>query len=222
MFNTYIYQPILSVLVFIYEHVALHDVGFAIILLTIFIRIVLFPLFYKGAKDQTIAQKIQPKIKEIQEKHKDDKEQQARAFMELYKEHKFNPFSGIFTLILQIPIFIALFRMFNKELSNPIFSEGVVFLGILNLGEKSIALALVAAGLQFLQAKLAMPKQTKTSSSDQEKQMLMMQKMMLWMGPLFSLFILSSLPSALGLYWIASTLFGIGQQLYINKKISTQ
>ncbi|MEK7086984.1 MAG: YidC/Oxa1 family membrane protein insertase, partial [Patescibacteria group bacterium] len=92
LFNAVFYQPILSVLIFIYNNLAFHDLGLAIIFLTILVRIVLFPLFYKGAKDQALIQRLQPHIKKIQLDHKVDKAKQAQELMALYKEHRFNPF----------------------------------------------------------------------------------------------------------------------------------
>ena len=94
LFHTILYQPLFNALIFLYQYLSFHDLGIAIILLTIVIRLVLFPLFYKGAKDQAILQRLAPKIKEIQTNHKNDKQKQAKAMMDLYRQHKVNPFSG--------------------------------------------------------------------------------------------------------------------------------
>ena len=155
LFNTYVYQPILWLLVFIYQNLSFHDLGLAIIILTILVRLVLLPIFYKGAKDQTIIQKIQPHVKKIQLDHKDDKEKQAKELMALYKEHNINPFSSIIFLIIQLPVFFALFSIFTKEIGAAVF-ESHYFAGFLNLDEKSLALAALAAILQYLQMKMMM------------------------------------------------------------------
>lgn len=213
LFHSYIYEPVFAALVWIYQNLPPHDLGLSIILLTFAVRIVLLPLFWKGAKDQSILQALQPKVKEIQENHKGDHEAQGRALMALYREHKVNPLSGIFFLLLQLPIFIALFQIFTRELGNAIF-DSHTFLGLINLDEKSIIVALLAAGLQYVQARL-MP-QGKGPEGSTAK---MTRIFGLVAGPAISLIVLTSLPSALGLYWVASTIFSVGQQLVINRVI---
>ncbi|MBI5732900.1 membrane protein insertase YidC [Candidatus Jorgensenbacteria bacterium] len=209
LYQTYIYQPILSVLIFIYNTIAGHDLGIAIVLLTILVRIVLFPIFYKGARDQTIMQRLQPHIQKIQSDNKGNREEQARKLMSLYKEHRLNPFSGFLLIIIQLPIFIALFNLFTKELSGGAF-DSKMFLGLIDLESKSLPLVLIAAVLQYYQGKISVP--SKNSS------MPAAGKMMVFLGPILTVVVLSTLPSALGLYWIVSTLFSIAQQIYINKK----
>ena len=221
-FKTYLYEPILSALVFIYENLAFHDLGLAIIVLTVFIRIVLFPLFYKSAKDQSLMQRLQPHVKKIQEDHTHNKEEQARALMSLYKEHRFNPFSGFLLIIVQLPILIALYQVFLKGLASAVF-ENKFFLGLVDLGEKSLFIAVIAALLQFFQSKLAMP----ASPADDKKSLQQgaaasVSKTMLYFGPLLTLMILATLPSALGIYWATSTLISLGQQLYINRRLESE
>ena len=111
-FRTILYQPLLNGLVLLYEYVAFEDLGVAIILLTVMVRIILFPLFHKTAKHQKIAQKIQPEVKKIQTKHKNNREAQTKALMALYQEHNVNPLTPIFLLVLQLPILFALYRLF--------------------------------------------------------------------------------------------------------------
>jgi YidC/Oxa1 family membrane protein insertase len=216
LFDTYIYQPILWLLVFIYQNVSFHDLGLAIIALTVVVRFVLLPIFYKGAKDQTVIQNIQPHIKKIQLDHKDDKETQAKELMSLYKKHNVNPFSSILFLIVQLPIFIALFRVFTKEASSPLF-ESHSLLGILDLGQKNIILALVAAATQYFQTRMMFV--MKPDKGAEKSPMAGNQKMMMYIGPIITLVVLFNLPSAIGLYWAVSNLFSVGQQFFINKKV---
>ncbi len=216
LFHTYLYEPILWGFVFIYENLAFHNLGFAIILLTICVRIILFPIFYKSAKDQSLMQRIQPKLKKIQEEHKNNKEEQAKAMMRLYKENNLNPFSGFLLLLVQLPVFIALFKIFSNEVSSTIF-DNPLFFGLINLGEKSIVIAVIAAIAQYVQGKLLLP--PKTKDGENENQMARVGRTMTILGPALTFFILTNLPSALGLYWIISSLFSIAQQIYINKKI---
>lgn len=216
IFHTYLYSPILWVFVFIYENLAFNDLGFSIFILTVLVRVVLFPIFYKSAKDQSLMQRIQPKLKKIQTDHKDNKEEQARQMMSLYKENKLNPFSGFLLLLVQLPVFIVLFQIFTRELSTSVF-DNQLFLGLINLGEKSIVIAIIAAGLQYFQSKLLLPPASKENKD--EDTMARVGKTMVVVGPVLTFFILMNLPSALGFYWAISSLFSIAQQIYINKKI---
>lgn len=217
LFNSYLYQPILSLLIFIYEHCSFGDLGIAIIVLTVLVRVVLLPLFYKGTKDQTLMARLQPKIKAIQTEHKGNKERQATELMALYKEHKLNPFSGILLLIVQLPIFIALFQIFRKELGAAVFVTHSLF-GIVDLSAKSLVIVVIAAALQFVQAKLALPPQ-QNDPQGAKNPLASASKTMLYIGPVISAVVLWNLPSALGLYWLISTLFSIGQQAYINYRL---
>jgi YidC/Oxa1 family membrane protein insertase len=219
LFNTYIYQPILWLLVFIYQNLSFHDLGIAIIILTVLIRVVLLPIFYKGAKDQTIIQKIQPHIKKVQLDHKDDKEKQAKELMALYKKHRVNPFSSILFLILQLPIFIALFGIFTKEVGASVFGSHY-FLGFLDLDTKSLVLAAIAALLQYWQARIMLTSKKSDENKKGKDFGMANQKMMMYMGPILTIVVLWNLPAAIGLYWSISNLFSIGQQFYINKKIN--
>ncbi len=215
-FNTYLYLPTLSSLVFIYNTVAFHDLGLAIVFLTIAVRIVLFPVFYKGAKDQALMQRIQPHIKKIQLDHKDDKEMQAKEMLNLYKKYKLNPFSGILLLFLQLPVFIVLFQVFSKELSTGVFAT-TTFLGF-SLGSKGFVLPIIAAVVQYIQTKMMLGSQPK-SATNETNPLASMGKTMTVVGPAFTFFILLNLPSALSVYWTVSGIFSVFQQMYINKRL---
>ena len=102
IFNAIIYLPLYNLLVFVYDVLPFHDFGVAIIVVTLLIKFALFPLSKKQIESQKKMQEMQPKIKEVQNKHKDDKEKQSRALMELYKEHKTNPFSGCLPMVAQL------------------------------------------------------------------------------------------------------------------------
>ena len=117
MFQTLFYNPFLNALVWLYGTIAFQDLGVAIILLTLGIRVIFLPLFYKQAKNQSLMQKLQPEIKKIQHNHKDDKEKQAKAMMELYKMHNVNPLSGFLMVLIQLPIVFGLYRVFLNGIS---------------------------------------------------------------------------------------------------------
>jgi YidC/Oxa1 family membrane protein insertase len=211
--------------------------GVAIIILTIIIRFVLLPVFYKSAKDQTLIQKITPKIKELQKTHKDDKERQVKEIMAVYKEHKVNPFSGFILMIIQLPILIALYSVFWRGFSPEILSKLYSFvsapdpvlhsfLGLFNLYEKNIVLVLIAAVAQYIQSKLLMSVVKNNKQSDKNKGEMSVaekvSKQMVLIGPFLTFAILYSLPAAVSLYWLTTSVFSVIQQIVINKKINKQ
>lgn len=225
LYQAIFYRPILNVLIYFYETIALKDFGFAIILVTILIRLILFPLFHKSAKQQMVMQRIQPRIKKIQEVHKGDKEKQAQALMDLYKEHGVNPFSSILLLVVQLPIMIALYWVVRSGLA-PGELTGLysfvaqpqainsLFVGLIDLARPSVVLILLAALAQYFQARLAIYRDPTSNAplSSAEK----MARQMVFIGPLITIFIFYSLPSAVGLYWLVTSLFSIFQQVIIN------
>jgi len=234
-----------QVLVFLYGFT--HNYGVAIILLTIIIRALMYPLMQKQMTSMMETQKIQPLMQEIQKKYKNDKEKMNQELMRLYKEHKVNPMGGCLPLIVQMPILILFFqvlREFKYHIPNTNIIDGG-FLWIQNevmyLGEMVAGLAapdklfgviqfsgneyfigilpiLVGASMYF-QQKLTTPTAHATNQgSSSSNPTASTQKMMTTIMPLMIGFISFTLPSGLSLYWFTSTLFGIGQQLLINKK----
>lgn len=226
IFHVVLYQPLFNALVFLYERVAFEDLGVAIVLLTFLIRFILYPLFYYSFKNQTLMQKIQPEIQKIQHDHKNDKEKQAQALLALYKQHKVNPFSGFFLILVQLPILIILYKLFLTGLTPESFVDLYSFipkpaeinnisLGLIDLQSRSILIVVLAALLQYFQGKLSLPKTNKKDDSPMSR----MARNMIFIGPVLSVLILSGLPAAIGLYWLASSAFSIGQQLVINKQL---
>jgi len=229
-FNTILYQPLFNALVLLYKYLPGHDFGIAVIFLTILIRLIFYPLMVKSLKSQKILSELQPKIQEIQKKFKDDKEKQTKELILLYQKEKINPFSSFLFLLIQLPILIALYRVFWKgvqpEAMQNLYSfvphPGVInpyFLGIINLSQSSLALALLAGVCQFFQSKMASPKTLKVKQKDEISQFSeMFQKQLLYFFPIFTILILWKLPSAIGLYWITTTLFSLGQQYFVFKE----
>src|SRR4051812_9493570 len=111
-----IYRPILNLLVYLYNVLPGHDIGAVIILVTIVIRFILAPFMHKSLKSQKAMNALQPKMNEVREKHKDNKEAQAKAMMELYKDNKINPLSSCLPLVIQLPILIALYQVLAHAL----------------------------------------------------------------------------------------------------------
>ena len=117
IFNTFLYRPLFNVLILFYQYVPGHDFGLAVIILTILIKLIFYPLGIKAIKSQKELSGLQPKIKEIQEKYKDNKEQQTKEVMALYKKERINPFSGCLPLLIQLPVLLALYRVFWRGLT---------------------------------------------------------------------------------------------------------
>lgn len=212
MFKTFLIDPLYNLLIFLYQDFAFQDLGIAIILLTVLIRIVLFPFFYKSAKSQLIIQKLQPEVKKIQHDHKENKEKQAQALLELYRNHKVNPFSSFLVILIQLPILIALYQVFLGDFSN----VHTLFLGLMDLRNPSILMVGLAALAQYYQGKITLPKtEPGKELSAPEK----MGRQMVYLGPVLTGIVLFSLPAAVGIYWLTTSLFSIGQQIYINKTV---
>ena len=234
IFNEILYRPLFNGLVFLYNVLPGHDFGIAIIALTVVIRLLMYPLFQKGIKSQKELSLLQPKIKEIQKKYSKEKEKQAKAVMELYKEHKVNPMSGCLPLLIQLPILIAFFQVLRTGLDpeklNGLYSfiqnpETInpIFLGIIDLSKRSAVLAVLAGITQFIQSKMSMPPTAKkTDESGKMDFAKMMSSQMLYMMPLLTVMIGLSLPAGLPLYFFVSTLFGIIQQYLTTRNNNLQ
>lgn len=230
IYNKGLYQPLFNSIVFFYNLIPGHDFGLAIILVTLLIRIILFPLSRQGVKSRKALEEIQPKLKEIQKKYGDKKEQAAQM-MSLYKEHKVNPVSGCLPLLIQLPIIIALYRAFihainpsGLELLYPFIKNpgplNTSFLGIMDLAVPSIVLAIIAGVSQFFQSKIMFktPSSGMGGADRTASVQKTMNRQMIYFMPLITVFIALKLPAGLPLYWAASTLFGIGEYLLVNKK----
>ena len=233
IFNIVLYQPLFNALIALYQFLPGRDFGIAVIVLTVIIRIILYPLMMKSIQSQKMISDLQPKMQEIQKKYKDNKEQQAKEMMNLYKKEKVNPFGGCLPLLIQLPIMIALYRVFwrglepgaVKYLYSFIPNPGEIdpfFLGLINLAQPILILAVIAGLAQFFQTKMIMVKNKKTTKNEKDQTANisnMMQKQMIYFLPIFTVIILLRLPSAIALYWIITALFSIFQQhLIFNKK----
>ena len=190
--------------------------GVAIILLTILIKTLIYPLTYKQMASMRKTVELQPKIKAIQVKHKNDKEKANAAVMELYKEHKVNPMGGCLPILVQLPIFWALYStLLHFEYGTNPAAYSFLFFDLTKIYGFGIGYHLIlpifAAATTFLQTKLTNP-----NSSDPT------QKTMLYMMPVFFAYISATVPAGLALYWVTMNVVSIFQQLYINRKLAGQ
>jgi YidC/Oxa1 family membrane protein insertase len=231
MFQTFFYQPVFNLLVFLYNIVPGHDLGIAIILLTIVIKLLLLPLSKKSLKSQKALQELQPQIEAIKKKYANKKEEMGRAIMRLYKDNKANPFSSCLPLLIQLPFLFAVFRVFRNGFDNGVLDLVYPFItrpeainsisfGFLDLSRRSIPLAILAGIAQFWQAKMMMTKRppVKTAGSRDEDMMAVMNKQMVYFMPVLTVFFASSFPAGLALYWLLTTVLTGLQQLYLFRK----
>ncbi len=224
IYNVAIYEPILNLLVGLYNIIPGHDIGLVIILVTLAIRIILAPFMHKALRGQKEMSTLQPKIAALRDRHKDDRAEQTKAITELYKEHDINPFSSCLPLLIQLPILIALYQVFSKALHgnldglysfvhNPGTLNSTLF-GLVDLAHPNIIFAILAGLVQFWQSWMITKSQDQTHMDPTAKAMSIPT---LYVLPLVSIYIAWKLPAGLPLYWIVTTLFAIGQQYYFNK-----
>ncbi len=241
IYTELLYNPLFNLMVFFYNIVPGQDIGISIILLTLLVRIVLYPINGKSIKSQKSLQKIQPEMKKLQDKYKEDKQEQAKKLMELYQKNKVNPFSGCLPLLLQFPILIALYHVFINGFKDEslsiiypfIYNPGhidAISLGVINLSETNIYLAIIAATLQYFQSKMLMgnkkkeeeegekEKGEKTAEEKTQDFAQSMTKNMIYIMPAMTLVFAMSFPSGLALYWAVTTSFAIVQQYLIARK----
>ncbi|MBT4850236.1 YidC/Oxa1 family membrane protein insertase [Candidatus Parcubacteria bacterium] len=228
IFFVIFYQPIFNLLVWLYNIIPGHDLGVAIILLTLIIRLLLYPLSKKAIQSQKSLSELQPAIEEIKEKYKDDKEKMGPEIMGLYKEKKINPFSSCLPMLIQLPFLFAIYRVFFNGLTkedsmsalygfiyNPGMMDTMAF-GFFNLAEKSIVLAVLAGAAQFWQSKMMVAKKKPGGGGGMAGAM---GTQMVYIMPVITIVIGSQFPAGLTFYWLLTTLFSVAQQyLVLGKK----
>lgn len=238
IWNTVLYQPLLNALAFLVSIIPGGDVGIAVIVLTVIVKIALFPLSQKSIESQAQMNILAPELDKIK-KNGLGKEEQAKQTFELYKKHKTNPFSGCLLVLIQIPIIFALYFVFFKGInfqSELLYSFirvpeniNMIFLGVLDISKKSFVLAILAGVSQYFQAYF-MPKPNISPStagsvpSFSESFAKSMHMQMKYIFPILIFIILYtdflgvSLSGAVALYWITNNIFAVGQQIYVNKR----
>lgn len=261
LWNQLLVWPIINLLVALYKFFEwMHipgPLGFAVIGLTVVIRLILYPLMAAQMKSAKKMQQLKPHLDAINAKHKDDKKALQQAQMDLYKQHNINPAAGCLPLLVQMPVLIALYNVFYQVLQNgdlvkltqeinqvvysPALKIGALDLSFFgtNLGVKPsqwqshgywlLLIPVITAGLQWWQSKLMMPqvnpaettKKLVVSSKDEKKPedtAAEMQKQMAMITPIMFGIFAYQFPLGLALYWNVFGLFGIMQQLQINKE----
>ena len=231
IYYTIIFEPLLNGLVFLVNIIPFHDVGLAVIVLTLIVRFITFPLNHKAIVTQTKIKQLEPEIKQLKEKFKKDSQEQAKKIMELYKVHGINPLSGFLTLIIQIPLIIALYSVFRAGINFDIshlysfitVPENIhtIFLGLFDMTQRSYVLAFLTGASQFIQMRLAIPPIKKTTSSKpsfKEDFARNMNIQMRYIMPIFIVFIVAQFTSAIALYWTTMNIFAIIHEAIVRKK----
>lgn len=236
IWETTIYEPLYNGLVFILNYVPGNYAWVGIIVLTIFIRVLLFPVYQKIIKTQKALKEIQPQIKEIQEKYKNDRQSLGIKIMEVYREKKVNPFAMIgYLLFVQVPIFLGLYFVFAKGLVHHTgslysfihFPEAVntFFFNIDLMLKGSFVVAILAGLAQYfhsrntlaLQPAIPARKQGEMPNFQDELQR-SLRFQTLYFIPILITVTAYYFPAAIGLYWIVNSLFSIGQEKYVQMK----
>lgn len=207
---------LLRIMNFIHDHLPLHNYGIAIILLTIIVRVIFWPITHKSTEGMKRMATVAPLVKEIREKYKENPQKQQQEIMALYKEHKVNPIGGCLPMLIQIPVFIALFVVLRtaielrfadflwiKDLSEP---ENL-FPGQLPFGFSLNILPILMAVTMYFQMKFS------PTAGDPAQ-----QKIMGLMMPAMMLVFLYNFAAGLALYWTTQNLLMIVQQLTMKKK----
>ncbi len=233
LLKTVFYIPLYNGLIFLIGLFPGASVGAAVIVLTLLVKLLLFPLSQKASKFQLEMKAHEAEINRIKERFKNDKQAQGQEILKFYRENGINPFAGIFPIFVQIPIVIALYYVFYRgglpavdtsllySFVSVSATPDMHFLGI-DMGGKSLLLAILAGISQFLQARFAMPPlQPKSASpSFQDDLARGMQMQMKYFLPIFMAFVSYAVSGAVALYFITSNLFAVGQELFLRRKFA--
>jgi YidC/Oxa1 family membrane protein insertase len=240
MYHEIIFRPLYNGLIGIMNLLPWADVGVAVILFTVIVKLILYPLSKSALLTQVKMKQIEPEANRIRTQHANDRQLQAQKTMELYKTNNIKPFSGILLLIIQLPILFALISVFYKLIPSidtaslysfvSVPTLKTMFLGFIDLTKTSVWLALATAIVQFLQLKFSLASaQTKGQPKDASNPASLaasMSNQMKYMVPLLAFasiywIIPARFPQAasiIALYWMTSSLMTFLQELYIRKK----
>ena len=201
-----ILSAILSALYSVTEKFGFGSYGLAIILLTIIVKIIVYPLTKKQIQSMKAMQKIQPEMQKLQKKYKDNPQMKQKKLMELYQKEGANPMSGCLPMLIQMPILMAMYyTLFNFDYGG--VAPSFLWMPSLSETDPLYILPILSALTTYLQQKLSM-------SSESTQQM----KMMMVIMPLFIGFISLNFPAGLVLYWVTMNVVQIVQQIWIFKK----
>lgn len=231
LYHTIVYYPLYNGLIFLFDAIPWIDAGIAVIIFTIFVRLILFPLSKKSIVTQVRMKEIEPELNKLKQTVT-DKQKQAVMVMDLYKKKGVNPFSSFFLLFLQLPIIFALYSIFvssglpSVDL-NSLYSFvqvptiNMLFLGIFDISKSSIFLSLCASLAQYLQLHYSLASTTPTTKGTNEaiNATQDMMKNMKYIFPVMIFFISYKVSAVVAVYWTVSSLFTLAQELVVRKHI---
>jgi len=231
-YHTIFFDPLYNTLIILFKVLPWADAGILVVILTIIVRLIIFPLSKKAILTQVKMAEIGPQLTEIKEKYKNKAEEQARRTLALYKEKGVNPFSGILVIAIQIPIILALYQIFlhfpeiNADLLYSFVSVpdliSTRFLGLIDITEKNMVIAFLAALSTFFLFRISMKGQVKPKGNSFGNNLTRsMQTQMKYIFPIIVFFISYQISGAIALYWLTTNLFSIGQELFVRKKLKT-
>ncbi len=227
IYSEVLYKPLFNALVFLTGLIPGHDIGIAIILLTIIVRVIIFPITHRSLWTQIKMKRLEPELNKIREQYKNT-EEQGKKMMELYKEHGVNPLSGCLLLLVQLPILITLYHLFWKGISGggvglyPFVSMpdsiSTNFLGLVELSLPNWAFAFTAGISQFFQMKLANPAIPKKAANVRDEMTRALAIQSVYIFPILIFFVSIRFPAALPLYWTASNVFATVHEAIVRKR----
>ncbi|MBI5644667.1 membrane protein insertase YidC [Candidatus Kaiserbacteria bacterium] len=238
LFHAIIYNPIYNGLVFFVDLLPTHDIGIAVVIVTVIVRLILFPLSRRAIKAQMGMKALAPEIEALKKKYKDNPQEHSRALFALYRERDVHPFAGFLVLVVQIPILLGLYWVFARAGFPTVHADllysfvpmphavNMEFLGLVNMGGKSIVLAMLAALTQLIYTRLSMgPRGSQTPveavessfSADMAKSFDLQARYVL---PIVVGVIAYTVAAAAPLYWVTSNIFMIAQEYLSGRRFN--
>ena len=233
LFHQIVYRPLYNGLVYLVDVVPTHDMGVAVIILTIVVRFILFPLSRRAVAAQMAMKKVAPEVDKLKEKYKDKPEEQSKAIFALYRERNIHPFAGLGLVLVQLPILLGLYWVFARG-GLPVVEGALLypfvhiptavnmeFLGLVNMQSHSVILAILAGVSQLIYTRLSMGPSEKSSpveaslSGDMARSFEIQARYVL---PVMVAVIGFYLASAAPLYWTTSNLFMIAQEYLSGRR----
>ncbi|MFM2374669.1 MAG: hypothetical protein RLZZ234_664 [Candidatus Parcubacteria bacterium] len=238
IWHTFFFDPIYNGLVFLIDVVPHGDIGIAIILLTVLVKAALLPVSLSAARTQRVMRDIEPRLTEIKERTKDDREALARETLGLYRDAGVNPFSSIVLLFIQIPIVIALYLAVYRGGGIPLpdintallysfiptpETASMLFLGLVDMAAKSLPLAVLAGVTQFFQAHISfsgakVPAANTGKPSFKDDFARSMQMQMKYVMPIVIFFFAYTISASVALYFAVSNTLGIVQEYIVRSR----
>ena len=236
IWHTIFFDPVYNALIFFVDILPRGDVGLAIIATVILVKTILLPISIKAAKTQRIMREIEPKLKALKEKHKEDREAQARAMMDVYRNAGMNPFASILLILIQIPVVIALyFSVYSGGgVALPEVNVDLLYsfvgvpaelsmhlLGQFNIADRSFVLAFLAALTMYIQMRVTLPKlpprDPDAEPDMKEDFMRNMQIQMKYIMPVIIGVVAYTISAAIALYFVVSNLTAIAQEYWVRR-----